>query len=78
MARRTVDEYIVGGAEFCWVFGINYAGPFEPDCDGFAWALFGVETGHTGMGFVELSLNKAGPDKVDCHTTIFIFELHAH
>ena len=59
MARRTPDGHIVGGAEFGWVFGIDYAGPFEPDCDGYVWALFGVETGHTDMGFVELSHNKA-------------------
>ena len=61
MARRTPDGHIVSGAEFGWVFGIDYAGPFEPDCDGNVWALFGVETGHTDMGFVELSYNKAGP-----------------
>jgi hypothetical protein len=64
MARRTPDGHIVGGAEFGWVFGIDYAGPFEPDCDGNVWALFGVETGHTDMGFVELSYNKAGPDSL--------------
>ena len=64
MAKRTPDGHIVGGAEFGWVFGIDYAGPFEPDCDGYVWALFGVETGHTDMGFVELSPNKAGPDSL--------------
>ena len=50
--------------EFGWVFGIDYAGPLEPGCDGNVWALFGVETGHTDMGFVELSHNKAGPDSL--------------
>ncbi len=38
--------------------------PFEPDYDGNVWALFDVETGHTDMGFVELSYNEAGPDSL--------------
>ena len=38
-----------------WVLGIDYFGPFEPDCDGNVWGLCGVETAHTDLGFLELS-----------------------
>ena len=67
--RRSVSHTIIDlQSSAQWVFGIDdYAGPFEPDCDGNngnVWALFAVETGHTDMGFVELSHNKAGPDSL--------------
>jgi hypothetical protein len=54
----------VGGAAWGWVLGIDYFGPFDPDCDGNVWGLCGVETAHTDLGFLELSANKEALDSM--------------
>ena len=59
-AKKMEANHKVGGAAWGWVLGIDYFGPFDPDCDDNVWGLCGVETAHTDLGFLELSANIEG------------------
>ena len=65
-AKKMEANHKVGGAAWGWVLGlgIDYFGPFDPDCDGYVWGLCGVETAHTDLGFLELSANKEALDSM--------------
>ena len=43
-----------------YTMGIDYAGPIDPDVDGNKYWMQGVDTSHTGLGFVRLQRDKSG------------------
>ena len=58
-ATKRSPDAMVEDSDKGYVLGLDYFGPFEPDVDGNVHGLYGVETGHTKVGFVQLQKDRS-------------------